>query len=89
MCTVYCAYHAVSKSQTNKNNCQIMLKRAETDGVLIIFKGVSYHIHTYTVTISYSPLYINQVPEMFTFITKYTEVLFDSCISTQNHMITG
>ena len=35
MCTVYCAYHAVSKSQTNKNNCQIMLKRAETDVVHI------------------------------------------------------
>ena len=80
MCTVYCAYHAVSKSQTNKNNCQIMLKRAETDVV---------HIHTYTVTISYSPLYINQVSEMLTFITKYTEVLFDSCISTQNHTIAG
>jgi hypothetical protein len=50
---------------------------------------MSFTSNTYTVTISYSPFYINQVPEMLTFITKYTEVLFDSCISTQNHTIAG
>jgi hypothetical protein len=50
---------------------------------------MSFTSNTYTVTISYSPFYINQVPEMLTFITKYTEVLFDSCISTQNHTSAG
>jgi len=58
--------------QKVQNNCQIILKRVETDVhvALIVF----YHIHAYTVTISYSPLYMNQVPEMLMSITKYIEV---------------
>ena len=36
-------------------------KRAET--VLTVFKGVLYHVCTYTVTVSYHSFYMNQVSE--------------------------
>jgi len=39
------------------------LKRAETRIIPTIFNGVLYHVHTYTVTIYYNSLYMNQVPE--------------------------
>jgi len=55
----------ILQCQKVQNNCQILLKRAETDIVPTIFKGVLYHVHAYTVTISYRSLDINQVPEKF------------------------
>ena len=49
------------KVQTNDN---ILLKRAETGIILIVFHCfVTYHVQVYTVTSSYCWLYMNQGPE--------------------------
>ena len=45
------------------HDAKILLKRTETDVVLIIFKAVPYNIRTYTVTVSYCSLDMNQAPE--------------------------
>jgi hypothetical protein len=55
---VYCLYPA--KSQKQFQHC---LKRAETIDILIAFNGSLYQANTYTVTVSYHLLYMNQVPE--------------------------
>ena len=38
--------------QEVKTKCQILLKRVKTSVILIVFNGVLYHIHAYTVTAS-------------------------------------
>jgi hypothetical protein len=40
-----------------------MLLKIEKGVVLINIKNVLYHLHAYTVTVSYRSLYMNQVPE--------------------------
>ena len=44
--------------------CQILLKTTDTSVILIVFKDVLFQVCAYiTVTVFYSLLYINQVPE--------------------------
>ena len=50
----------MSKSPKQVPNC---LKIAETNVVIIVFNCVLYEVFAYTVTVSYCPLYMNQVPE--------------------------
>jgi hypothetical protein len=56
---VYCVDPTILKSK-KKNNCQILLKKAETGVVVIVFNGVLCHVSVYTITVS---LYMNKLPE--------------------------
>ena len=55
---------------------QIFLKRAKKSFIPIIFKGVLYQVCTYTVTVSYHSLYMNQVPEKFYQVHDFIALMF-------------
>ena len=58
-CRQYVYIVFILQCQKVQNNRSTLLTRAETGIVLIVF----YHLHTYTVTVSYPSLHMNQVPE--------------------------
>ena len=64
--------------QKVQNNCQILLTRAETGVVLIVFKGVLYYIHVYTIAVSFPLLYESGTRKaLFKSMVKSTSMLFN------------